>query len=437
MRRILGRIVHNWPLKLAAIGLATLMYGGLALSQNTETFTSPIPVRVINQPDNTVLLTQPEHVTLIRYFAPSDVPVGPSTFRAFIDLDGVPPTGQPISVHIEVDSPDGRIRVLSYEPAFATIQLDALTTNEVPVKVEHGAAPAGLELGPVTVSPTTVTISGAASLVRQVVFARADVLIDPTGLDVDQEVELIPIDGGGVAVRPVEVTPATARVTIPVFTNRTSKSLPVNPVVTGTPAAGFEIATDSVAPQIVLHDRDAGQGRHQADPDRWAVVGRDRERGTRPAQRRHPGRHGDDRRHDQAPAGDRDAGVHGRDQSRRRPQRPDLRRRRPERDPDRGWLTRRPRPVVRFDHRGPARRHDARTRDFRRTGQRRPARRGHARLGQSAERARDDHRPGRAVRIPGGGRVIGALGRSIALGRLTTWPDCSARTASAVSPTST
>ena len=43
-----------------------------------------------------------------------------------------------------------------------------------------------------TVSPTTVTISGAASLVRQVVFARADVLIDPTGLDVDQEVELDP-----------------------------------------------------------------------------------------------------------------------------------------------------------------------------------------------------------------------------------------------------
>ena len=36
MRRIVGIIVHNWPLKLAAIGLATLMYGGLALSQNTQ-----------------------------------------------------------------------------------------------------------------------------------------------------------------------------------------------------------------------------------------------------------------------------------------------------------------------------------------------------------------------------------------------------------------
>ena len=34
--RVLGIIVHNWPLKLAAIGLATLLYGGLVLSQSTR-----------------------------------------------------------------------------------------------------------------------------------------------------------------------------------------------------------------------------------------------------------------------------------------------------------------------------------------------------------------------------------------------------------------
>ena len=29
VRRVLRLVVHNWPLKLAAIGLATLLYGGL------------------------------------------------------------------------------------------------------------------------------------------------------------------------------------------------------------------------------------------------------------------------------------------------------------------------------------------------------------------------------------------------------------------------
>ena len=36
VRRILLRLVHNWPLKLAAVGLATLLYGGLVASQSTR-----------------------------------------------------------------------------------------------------------------------------------------------------------------------------------------------------------------------------------------------------------------------------------------------------------------------------------------------------------------------------------------------------------------
>ena len=43
--RLLGIIVHNWPLKLAAIGLATLLYGGLVLSQSTATLTGVGPGR--------------------------------------------------------------------------------------------------------------------------------------------------------------------------------------------------------------------------------------------------------------------------------------------------------------------------------------------------------------------------------------------------------
>ena len=34
--RVIGVILHNWPLKLAAVGLATLLYGGLVLSQSAR-----------------------------------------------------------------------------------------------------------------------------------------------------------------------------------------------------------------------------------------------------------------------------------------------------------------------------------------------------------------------------------------------------------------
>ena len=72
MSRLVGIIVHNWPLKLAAIGLATLLYGGLVLSQSAQTFTEGvIPVQARNQPPDTFLVTTLDPVTEVRYFSPS------------------------------------------------------------------------------------------------------------------------------------------------------------------------------------------------------------------------------------------------------------------------------------------------------------------------------------------------------------------------------
>lgn len=259
MRRILGRIVHNWPLKLAAVGLATIMYGGLALSQNTQTYQGAIPATFINEPKDTVVLpSTPPPVTLVRYFAPSGVSVATSTFVATIDLSGFANTVGVVSAPITVTTPDSRVRVLGYEPAFATLELDRLVSrSDVPVKVATGPVPNGLTLGPVTVVPATVTVSGAASIVSKVDAVRADVVIQSTGIDVADDVQLVPVDKLGNALRPLDVTPASAHVTIPVFSDRQSRTMPVNPVITGTPAAGFEIASVTVRPQVALVAGDA------------------------------------------------------------------------------------------------------------------------------------------------------------------------------------
>ncbi len=259
MRRFVARVVHNWPLKLAAIGLATLMYGGLVLSESTQTFNGDIRVNPSGQPADTFLLTVPPPVTVIRYFAPAGVPVTSSSFEASVDLSSVDPQAGAVSVRIEVISPDTRIRVLGYEPQFMSVQLDPIDQKTVPVQVERGVVPPGLDLGDTTVTPQTVTVSGPRSAVRQVVAVRADVQIQPSGIDVDNDVQLVPIDGLGNAVRTIDVTPSTARVTIPVFSNRQTRSLPINPILSGVPAAGFEVAGVTVDPQIVLVEGDADQ----------------------------------------------------------------------------------------------------------------------------------------------------------------------------------
>ena len=259
MRRIFGRIFNNWPLKLAAVGLATLMYGGLALSQNTQTYPGQIPVSIVNQPPKTVVISGPPPVTSIRYFAPNGVPVASSTFIAQADLSSLAGKTGIFSVPIEVTtarSPDPRPRLRSA----ASHRSSSTSSCRSPGSRSRSCTapvPDGLTLGTTVVDPATVTISGAQSLVSQVVSVRADVIIQSTGIDVDEDVRLVPVDKLGNAIRPLEVTPPTARVTIPVFSDRQTRTLPVNPIITGTPAAGFEIESVTVNPQVVLVAGDA------------------------------------------------------------------------------------------------------------------------------------------------------------------------------------
>ena len=259
MRRVLRRLFNNWPLKLAAVGLATLMYGGLALSQNTQLYPGQIPVHYVNEPPDTVKLpSTPAPVDAIRYFAPSGVLVAASSFLATIDLADYDGKVGVFQVPISVTSPDSRVTVLGFTPQFATIELDSLRSlPDIPVKVVHGPVPDGLTVGAVKSDPSTVTVAGAASLVSQVDSVRADVAIQAGGINVDEDVRLVPVDKLGNELIPVEVTPATARVTIAVSADSQTRTLRVNPIVTGTPAAGFEIESVTVSPQVALVQGDA------------------------------------------------------------------------------------------------------------------------------------------------------------------------------------
>ena len=74
VRRAVGLVVHNWPLKLAAIVLATLLYAGLVASQDSSTIQGPVTVTVQNQPPATVITNQLRDVESIRYIAPAGSP---------------------------------------------------------------------------------------------------------------------------------------------------------------------------------------------------------------------------------------------------------------------------------------------------------------------------------------------------------------------------
>jgi YbbR domain-containing protein len=261
LTRALAFLVRNWPLKLAAAALATLLYAGLVLSQNAQTWPGSVPIQAVKLPASAVLLSNLGDVRDIRFFAPADVArsLAPESFTASVDLSTavVEPDQLFVNVRVDLKVADDRVQILDYRPQLIPVRLDPLVSKTVPVKLDKGTVPPGLELRPPELSATFATVSGPASVVANVTAARASVLIQPSGIAVDEVVPLVAVDALGTAQRPVNLEPSEIRVRIRVGTGLETKSLPVNPIVTGTPAAGFRLVGVAVEPAAVSVEGDA------------------------------------------------------------------------------------------------------------------------------------------------------------------------------------
>ncbi len=261
LRRAAAFVVHNWPLKLAAIVVATMLYFGVA-SGDSSTYPGPIRITPVNQPAGTVITNANElkDVEQVRYLAPAGAgPLTAQDFRATVDLSDVKPDGVPVNVRVDLEAIDPRVTILEVRPRTIQIVLDQLITKTVEVKVDRGTPPPGLDIGETVIDPPQVTVTGAAGLVNRVEAVRASTPIDASGLDIDREVQPVPIDASGEIVTGVEIEPRTVHVTIPIYTNKDSRTLPVNPIITGTPAAGFRIAAIETTPLTVSVEGDQDQ----------------------------------------------------------------------------------------------------------------------------------------------------------------------------------
>ena len=255
MSRAVAFLVRNWPLKLGAIGLATVLYAGLVVSQNAQTWSGQVPIQPLGQPSGVFLLDNPGAVTFIRLYAPPDVAsqLSNQDFSATIDLSGIQASANsaPTTVPVKLTALDDRIQILDFRPRQVPVRLDPIVSKDVPVTVDHGVIPAGLQLGNQLVTPATITVRGGSTLVAQVTHAVASVIVDPNGINVDSDVDIKPEDDRGDAVEPVNVTPDHVHVHIDVTPAASSRSVPVTPVLNGTPPAGYQVASVQVVPAVV------------------------------------------------------------------------------------------------------------------------------------------------------------------------------------------
>ena len=109
-----------------------------------------------------------ERRSWLRLLAPDDIAdaLTNDSFRASIDLSQVEPRAgaEPVEVPVDVFPVDPRVRVVDYSPTGVTIRVDEVVSRAMPVIIDHGPLPEGIELGPVIAEPNQVSISGASSI---------------------------------------------------------------------------------------------------------------------------------------------------------------------------------------------------------------------------------------------------------------------------------
>jgi YbbR domain-containing protein len=250
-------LLRNWHLKLAAIGLAMVLYTGFVYSGSfSEQLFSGHAIEAINQPDGAFPLTQSLPSVDVQYRLSSGVSerVTDESFSVTVDLGTYDmdraPQLQSLAVH--VDSLQDGVEVLSFLPENVPVALDRLAQRQVRVEVQTGDVPEGLAIGKPRLSQDEVTASGPQSQLGRVDRAVARVQIFESGIDVRQpQAALIPVDIDGREVESVELQPATITVEIDVRTVETSKTVPIRPLLTGAPADGFRISGITVEPSVV------------------------------------------------------------------------------------------------------------------------------------------------------------------------------------------
>jgi YbbR domain-containing protein len=254
VRRLFRFLLRNWPLKLAAVLLATMLYTGLVLSQNERIFTDIVPVDVIRPPAGATLLADIEPVREIRFRAPLDVGIlSPDSFRATVDLSRIEARqgGEAQDVPVTLVAIDRRVQIVDFSPRVVQVRLDFVEERQLPIRVEFGTVPEGISIGTPQTDPTSVTLRGPSSRVSAVRFVVARVTIDASALNIDRDVELLAVDDQGNHVPRVEIDPTRARVRIPVALELANRTLPVVPNVSGTLVDGHQITSIAVDPLTV------------------------------------------------------------------------------------------------------------------------------------------------------------------------------------------
>src|SRR5918995_215362 len=143
-------LLRNWHLKLSALLLATVLYTGLVFSGSFTDSSIQVRVEQVELSPNVFVLSAEPGVVEVRYRVANEQ-AGDVAVEDFIvtvdmseyDLDNAPePQEPPLEVRALKDGLEG----LTVVPETIRVAADRVKVSSVPVEVERGTIPEGLEI---------------------------------------------------------------------------------------------------------------------------------------------------------------------------------------------------------------------------------------------------------------------------------------------------
>jgi YbbR domain-containing protein len=255
------RLLRNWQLKVLALFIAAVTWSVVAYAGNppsSEAFKG-ITIEHGQPPTGLVLVKDPAPVTItVRGLQSSLANFRRENLHAVVDLSAGHKGTNLLPLKVRVDSPDRSVVFGAVDPASAEVVLDKLDTVQRHVDIRTTGTPNNCcVLGAKTVTPDTVSLKGPEQQL-QTAIAFVNIDVAGRGASVQTTASVLLVGPDQKPLTQVSTDPLQVSVSIEVTSVRQDKPAGINPVTSGQPAAGFQIADVETSPLVIVVEADPG-----------------------------------------------------------------------------------------------------------------------------------------------------------------------------------
>jgi YbbR domain-containing protein len=249
-------VVHDFPLKAAALAISVLAFVAVAESTQPAVATFHVPVeRPPDFPAGYVLRSTLGDVTVklhgpqssIAKLVQADIHPAPDLRQADLARNDVQ------NIALLVPLGDSSI-IAETDPPTVPVRIEKIVSRLVTVQVRFANdPPRGFQPGAPSLSSNEVKITGAQSLVASVAALFATLRFGDTPIDISASADAVPVDAAGNPVDGVQSDPPTVQVNVPVLSTTNTRTVPVLWSLRGAVAAGYwisRVTTDPIAVQV-------------------------------------------------------------------------------------------------------------------------------------------------------------------------------------------